>query len=498
MRLGQLIARTAVRRVAWIVISAIVYAALSWFAPAHAACNGSQCTDRASAYALAQSRARDYAGPNGRVEFGDVTRGHWTDRGENWRVVFRGWDPEGRRIDALAYWPVGSDCPNGGTWDDSSQSCKKQCIGQPDVTVNRPPFLPAGMGNPSSFGQCSGGCYVQFQNMHDGTYVGVHVSNAACDTPGLPDSETCAAVGRVSGPWGCMDAPKECTGDQIKDPLTGECKAGCPAGMVVTLEGSCKPQADTCPPGQIKSPVGGCLPGEGTCAAGEARGKDGTCKRDSDGDGTPDSEQGGEGDDDEGDGTEFAGGDDCSRPPSCSGSPVMCGQARIQWRIECNTRRKVNISGGTCGAMPVCTGENCNAMEYAQLIQQWKAACALEKLSTGDTGPGGDGDGDGLLDWMKGVRDADTQAANHIAAQGDGLEGVNVDDVWRKPQDGDGQGIRDNLFGGGSPAQCSIPGGWTIAGQDITPPAPFWTLMNWLGWLFPALAYLWLAQKLGD
>ncbi|MEN4903343.1 hypothetical protein [Luteimonas sp. TWI1437] len=128
MRLGNFIARTAIRRVVWIVVGVVIYAVLALVLPAHAqaSCSGSQCTDRASAYALAQSRARDYAGPNGRVEFANVTRGYWTNAGENWRVMFRGFDTEGRRIDAFAYWPVGSDCPNGGTWDDATQMCRRE------------------------------------------------------------------------------------------------------------------------------------------------------------------------------------------------------------------------------------------------------------------------------------------------------------------------------------------------------------------------------------
>jgi hypothetical protein len=71
----------------------------------------------------------------------------------------------------------------------------------------------------------------------------------------------------------------------------------------------------------------------------------------------------------------------------------MCGQARIQWRIDCNTRRNVNISGGTCSNVPICTGKDCKAMEYAQLLMQWRTACAVEKMASGDGSTGG-GDAD--------------------------------------------------------------------------------------------------------
>lgn len=110
--------------------------------------------------------------------------------------------------------------------------------------------------------------------------------------------------------------------------------------------------------------------------------KDGTCKPDADGDGEPD-----EGEDE---GT-FSGGDDCATPPACSGDNIMCGQARIEWRIMCNTQRKRNISGGNgCGTdIPICTGENCDPVEYGQLLQQWRMRCATEALLAKPTGGGG-------------------------------------------------------------------------------------------------------------
>lgn len=142
--------------------------------------------------------------------------------------------------------------------------------------------------------------------------------------------------------------------------------------------GVCKPKEDQCPPGNVKSPTGGCLPGDGQCAVGEVKGKDGTCKRDADGDGKPDAGE------DEGTTDEtFSGGDSCDAPPACSGSPIMCGQARIQWRIDCNTRKNRQITGGACSAMPMCVGRDCDAMEYSQLLMQWRTACALEKAKSG-------------------------------------------------------------------------------------------------------------------
>lgn len=182
---------------------------------------------------------------------------------------------------------------------------------------------------------------------------------------------------------------------RVCEPPDSKCKAGtkpnslgqcapepCPDGMAQQQDGTCKKMENECPAGQVRSPDGRCLPGDGQCAKGEVRGPDGTCKKDSDDDGKPD---------EPGEKDTFSGGDDCSVPPSCSGSPILCGQARIQWRIDCNTRKNRNIAGGSCAAMPVCTGEKCDAMEYAGLLMQWRTACAAEKLASQGNNNGGDG-----------------------------------------------------------------------------------------------------------
>lgn len=191
-----------------------------------------------------------------------------------------------------------------------------------------------------------------------------------------------AALSVCEPPEGkCGGRPQNSLGQCADEP--------CPAGMAQQPDGTCKNKDNECPAGQIKSPAGNCLPGDGQCAQGEVRGKDGTCKKDSDGDGEPDEgEEGGEGPDGKKK-DEFSGGDDCKTPPTCSGSPIMCGQARIQWRIDCNTRRNRNIAGGACTTPPVCTGEKCDALEYSGLLMQWRTACATEKLAQGNNGNGG-------------------------------------------------------------------------------------------------------------
>lgn len=218
--------------------------------------------------------------------------------------------------------------------------------------------------------------YMHF-NSEDGTATGTFLGDEPHNTClVLP---TCDLPGWYLSPGtGMCQPPKpECKANQTKNPKTGECSDSCPVGMVLGDNGECEKGNDTCPAGQVRGPDGSCV--QDACPAGQVKGADGTCKKETDADKD-------EGDDDK----YFSGGDDCSAPPQCSGDSILCGQARIQWRIDCNTRRNTNISGGSCAAMPVCTGEKCDAVEYAQLVQQWRTACAVEKLADGATGEGDD------------------------------------------------------------------------------------------------------------
>ncbi len=280
-------------------------------------------------------------------------------------------------------------------WDEG-----QGCDARPDYNG---PF-PSVYGTPRNGSvQCFSGCQMAWYDNGDGTFNGKYTSvPAACGPDDLGDDADCKAKFGNSyyynGALGVCEPepPKECPAGQVKD-AKGNCQPNtCPEGMTQQQDGTCKPSENECPAGQIKSPAGGCLPGEGQCAEGEAKGKDGTCKRDADGDGKPD-----EGEDDGETKPTFSGGDSCDAPPSCSGDVIMCGQARIQWRIDCNTRRNVNIQGGSCGAAPVCVGKDCKAMEYSQLLMQWRTACALEKAA-GKPGTGGDNAD------VKAIRDAIT------------------------------------------------------------------------------------------
>lgn len=270
---------------------------------------------------------------------------------------------------------------------------EKKCSSRKDY--NGP--YPNGQYKPKSGSlSCDLGCEVIWTHNADGTVNGQPMGGV-CSGEDYDSDDDCEKAAAGGGYYynrqvGVCEPPEpECKGGE-KANSVGQCEPEpCPSGMTQNADGTCKKKNNECPAGQVKSPDGRCLPGEGQCAAGEVRGPDGTCKKDGDGDGEPD-EPG------EGDKEFFAGGDDCNSPPSCSGSPILCGQARIQWRIECNTRRNRNIAGGTCAAMPVCTGEKCDAMEYSSLLMQWRTACATEKLLAKDSGNGGDG---GQPEWTK-------------------------------------------------------------------------------------------------
>jgi len=326
---------------------------------------------------------------------------------------------------------------------------------------------------------CDLGCEVVWTHNADGTVNG-RPFGGTCTGDDFDSDEDCAAknpgsyYNRQVGV--CEPKEPECKNGGKPNSL-GQCAPEpCPDGMALQADGTCRKKDNECPAGNVRSPDGKCLPGEGQCAAGEVRGPDGTCKRDSDNDGEPD-EQGPD------DKEFFSGGDECNAPPSCSGSPIMCGMARIQWRIDCNTRKNRNIAGGTCAATPVCTGEHCDALEYSQLLMQWRTACALEKNAQG----GGDS---GLKDHLTAMKQAEVNALRALG-QSDGHADVDPSKVFRDiVPDGE---VKQGMFGGGG-GQCSLS--FTIGGRVVALPPQFWTVANLIRWLMIASAYLWVAIKL--
>ncbi|MCW2065489.1 UNVERIFIED_ORG: hypothetical protein M2420_000827 [Stenotrophomonas maltophilia] len=321
-----------------------------------------------------------------------------------------------------------------------------QCASQPSKTT---PFFP-----PTGSVRCVSGCEVTYRQNADDTTT-YSANGKSCDKK--PD---CAAQGR-NMVWNaalgvCQPVEPECPEGKVKVGNACTDEKPCPDGMAL-VNNQCKKEDNECPAGMIRSPLGSCIPGDGQCAKGEVRGPDGTCKRDTNDDGEPDPA-------DKDDPDTFSGGDSCNAPPSCSGSPIMCGQARIQWRIECNTRRNNNISGGQCtqAGMPVCTGEKCNAMEYTSLVMQWRSACAAEKLAGKADAPGagetkGDANGNGVPDALEGqgaVTGTGDDAADVASAKkwGIGLSTSNLD--------------TSNMFGG--TGRCPAPPSITIMGTTVS------------------------------
>lgn len=346
-------------------------------------------------------------------------------------------------------------CPAGQVYNEKAAQCQPPCTGRPSTVQ---PFLPL-----SGSTQCYNGCVVSYMQNGDDETSTRSYSGAMCGNDDF--KQNCPVGSFWNGYMGvCQPLQPDCPSGQVRE--GGQCKPEnkCPGGMIAVTgstpgaisSGSlnCKPSEDTCPAGQVRSPSGQCLPGEGQCAAGEARRKDGTCGKDDNGDGTADDDD----DDDTNDSQKesFSGGDSCTAPPSCAGGAIDCGMARIQWRIDCNTRTKVNITGGTCGAVPQCVGENCRAMEYAQLLQQWRSACALEKLAKREGGEGGavgDANKNGVADVLEGNLTPST------GGDGDTETGVSVKSVGTSLLD------TDNIFGAGS---CPQPPTFQIMGTTVS------------------------------
>lgn len=297
----------------------------------------------------------------------------------------------------------------------------------------------------------------------DGTSSGSQVG-AACYPLEYPDN---CPIDYYWNPiqWLCEPMTPECPPGQTLNSRQECAPEPCPAGMTLQADNTCAPSKDECPPGNVKAPSGECLPGEGQCAAGEARRPNGTCGKDADGDGQADEDD----DDPENDPDKesASGGDTCDQPPSCSGSAIACMQVKIQWRIDCNTRKAANISGGACNAMPVCTGKSCDAMEYAQLIQQWKTTCALEKLGTGGGVGGADPNTAAIKEALTG------------SSQGDAGPEGSPGDGWQSGGEGEGEEYLPDGSGYGYGSSCPTMPPLSIYGTTIN--IDIGPLCQWVG-----------------
>ncbi|MEJ2790631.1 MULTISPECIES: hypothetical protein [unclassified Pseudoxanthomonas] len=386
-------------------------------------------------------------------------------------------------------WMWASECPVGQVFNAYANQCQSPCTGRPSTIQS---FLPL-----SGSKQCYNGCVVSYlQNGDDETSTRSY-SGEMCGNDQF--KEECGAGFFWNGRMGvCQPVEPDCPAGQIREGSQCKPENSCPEGMV-SVQGStpgaiqqgalyCKPEVSECPPGNVRAPSGQCLPGEGQCAAGEARRPNGTCGRDANNDGVADDDD--EDPENDSDKEQAFGGDTCAAPPSCNGPAIGCMQIKIQWRIDCNTRRNVNISGGSCNAVPLCTGESCNAMEYSQLMQEWESKCALKKIAEQD------GTGESELDDYMSDRDAANKAqADAIAAGGDGHEGVSESSIFGTF---DNSSFNPNMFGGGSPGMCSFSTSLELMGNAIELPAGWWNLAAAIGWLVVAAAYVHIAVRLAS
>ncbi|WP_245626176.1 hypothetical protein [Stenotrophomonas humi] len=321
MNLGRIFASAVARRVAYVVVAAI----LAWagIGRAHAAspmgvCDYGQNCTRAQALAA----INDGAGFCNRWSSG-ATATYMTSpylSGSNQYLAKIKCQPSNPNTSSSIfelYTIFYTSCPSGEVWNESNGGCQKPCTvtDRPSSTVPRSPLS-------GSLG-CNTGCVVTYRNNGDDTST-VSVTGAMCG----PDFKNNCPTGSF---WNgmmalCQPIDPTCPAGQIKK--EGVCAPDnkCPQGMVA-VQGStpgavqqgelfCKAEASECPAGTIKAPATGkCIPGEGQCAAGEARRDNGTCGKDSDGDGKAD-----EDDDDpnnDPDKDSASGGDSCDAPPSC-------------------------------------------------------------------------------------------------------------------------------------------------------------------------------------
>lgn len=442
MKIGRIFANAIARRVAYVLVAM----ALAWLglSDAKAACaqDGSPSVYRCATEGEARSAAMAFAGANYVARCAALGGG--------------GPGEYGTAKTEAGYWQPGWHCvspypPNPvlGTWYDAPlYYWNLSCSGKPNETFSHDLAIPTGSSG------CKEGCEFDVTNNGDGTYTRYYSTAGGATCSVLPECTTPGwYLNHVTSM--CQPPEVECPSNQVKNPKTKQCEEACPTGMVMDATGACKPSTDDCPAGNVRSPSGQCLPGEGQCAAGEARRPNGTCGRDSDGDGQADEDD--EDPDNDPERETASGGDSCSAPPSCSGGPIDCLQAKIQWRIDCNTRHKVNVTGGACGAMPVCVGENCKAMEYAQLLQQWKAACSLEKLANSDGGGEGGNNAD-LIALLTGPG-----SINGEHGDTGGMPGGDGPFQW-----GEGEEHEPDTAGFGYGSSCPSPPSFTVGGRTIS------------------------------
>jgi hypothetical protein len=159
------------------------------------------------------------------------------------------------------------------------------------------------------------------------------------------------------------------------------------------------------------------------------------------------------GGDKEGEGDSATDSGNCEAAPMCTGDTLKCLHLRYTWKNQCNTTKDEVVGGDDCKSVPVCIGKGCKAQEYASVLQQWRGRCAAEG------------------DRAKLAADAAAGAAD---AAGDDQSAA-VSDLWKKGPGQDGQGLdRNKLTLGGGELFPAID----IMGTSWAPPAQLYSVLQ--------------------
>jgi len=139
----------------------------------------------------------------------------------------------------------------------------------------------------------------------------------------------------------------------------------------------------------------------------------------------------------------------CDTPPVCVGDTLKCLQLKFTWKIQCNTQGNEISAGNGCGDadVPVCAGKSCKAEAYAQVVQQWKQRCAMEKLAQGNA------------ERAAGINNSDDAGV--------------VEGIWGGEPAGSGMTLRQDLVNVGGGAGKLLPD-VEIEGQHWTVPQGFY------------------------
>jgi len=382
------------------------------------------------------------------------------------------------------YWLVDDTiCTDGDVFNPYTKECQDACeVGGEGLKIN------IGLPYPEGSFYCNEGCIEWASGItfgHTGSFCDPNTFKGDCLEFGDTWLEDHGGI--------CIGTSEKCEEDN-KD-ASGKCLLElCPDGMSRVPKGTpgaiqyglayCKRLENECSAGMLNI-SGECELDNEACPMGQKLGPDGTCKwiaedpKNNDDSGESNNSDNGAGETGSG-GNRFSGGDGCNMPPSCSGDPILCGQSRILWRIDCNTRKNRNISGGACDRPPVCTGDKCDALEFSSLIMQWRSTCALEKLATLDNGGNQD------TNWRA------EEVAGLQALGSDTGPPVDESSIWHVHENKE---LKTNLFGAQNVSQCAT--GFTLLGHDIEMGSDWWDLANMIGWLIVSCTYLWVAIRLG-